>query len=882
MKRLFFQMLNMAFFICSFMVLTNGSIAQNSTPPAFGDGSEANPYEIATIDNLYWLTQNSTEWDKHFIQTADIDATSSSTWDEGKGLFPIGDNTIRFSGKYNGKGHVIANVLINRYESSNIGLFGIVDGGIIDSIGLPNIIVNGDRNVGGIIGYLISGSVKNSHTQGTVHSISTQHYGQVGGFVAYNKGTIENCYASVNTSSNKKGVGGLIGINQGTVKNCYATGDVSGDYLIGGLIGQNHVTLINCYSTGKPTGINTTGGLIGYNPGNPSIVKCYWDTETSEIAISDGGTGLTTAQMKNRLSFNNWYFGETGIWGMNCSDNDGYPFLVWQGFTHDDIAPVLHVASLGEVVANCEVLSIDAPTATDDCLGEIVGVSNVPFPVNHSTEIIWRFDDTNGNVINQTQIVTISDETIPVPNQETLTDIIAACEVAELIIPTATDDNCAGQVNGVHNVQLPITSSTIITWTYTDYNGNSITQEQIVIIEDDLTPVPDEETLADISSECAIFELIPPTATDNCAGILNGVHDAQLPITTSTTITWTYTDNNGNSVSQTQNIQVTSDTTDPVPDEEMLADLSSQCDITELTAPTATDNCAGIINGVHDAQLPITSSTTITWTYTDTNGNSVSQTQNVEITGDTTDPVPVNTILDDITAECELTELSAPIAIDNCAGIISGVHDAQLPITSSTTIAWTYTDNNGNSVSQTQNIEITGDVTSPTLTCASNLTVNATSEGYYTVQGTELDPTDVDDNCGVASVLNDYNDAASLANAQVPEGTHTITWTVTDNADNTNTCSLDLTVNAHGTGVANLQQAGINLYPNPTAQMLTVELGQNKALRLTVTDLTGRVVLTKENPTQTETLDLSPLSNGVYLLVVQTNGKVLSTRVVKK
>ena len=268
-------MLNMAFFICSFMVLTNGSIAQNSTPPAFGDGSEANPYEIATIDNLYWLTQNSTEWDKHFIQTADIDATSSSTWDEGKGFFPIGNNTIRFSGKYNGKGHVIANVLINRYESSNIGLFGIVDGGIIDSIGLPNIIVNGDRNVGGIIGYLISGSVKNSHTQGTVHSISTQHYGQVGGFVAYNKGTIENCYASVNTSSNKKGVGGLIGINQGTVKNCYATGDVSGDYLIGGLIGQNHVTLINCYSTGKPTGINTTGGLIGYNPGNPSIVKCY-------------------------------------------------------------------------------------------------------------------------------------------------------------------------------------------------------------------------------------------------------------------------------------------------------------------------------------------------------------------------------------------------------------------------------------------------------------------------------------------------------------------------------------------------------------------------------------------------------------------------------
>jgi len=128
MKRLFFQMLNMAFFICSFMVLTNGSIAQNSTPPAFGDGSEANPYEIATIDNLYWLTQNSTEWDKHFIQTADIDATSSSTWDEGKGFFPIGNGTTKFTGYYNGNGHVINGIFISRPETNFIGLFGYAMG----------------------------------------------------------------------------------------------------------------------------------------------------------------------------------------------------------------------------------------------------------------------------------------------------------------------------------------------------------------------------------------------------------------------------------------------------------------------------------------------------------------------------------------------------------------------------------------------------------------------------------------------------------------------------------------------------------------------------------------------------------------------------------
>jgi hypothetical protein len=35
--------------------------AQTSTAPATGDGTSSNPYQIATLNNLYWLSQTSSE-----------------------------------------------------------------------------------------------------------------------------------------------------------------------------------------------------------------------------------------------------------------------------------------------------------------------------------------------------------------------------------------------------------------------------------------------------------------------------------------------------------------------------------------------------------------------------------------------------------------------------------------------------------------------------------------------------------------------------------------------------------------------------------------------------------------------------------------------------
>jgi hypothetical protein len=147
----------------------------------------------------------------------------------------------------------------------------------------------------------------------------------------------------------------------------------------------------------------------------------------------------------------------------------------------------------------------------------------------------------------------------------------------------------------------------------------------------DLTaPVADLANLPDVVSECEVTSLTAPTATDNCAGSIAGTHNAVFPISSNTTVTWTYTDGAGNSSTQTQNV-VLNDLTAPVADLANLPDVVSECEVTSLTAPTATDNCDGSIVGTHNATFPITSNNTLTWTFVDAAGNTSTQTQEVII-----------------------------------------------------------------------------------------------------------------------------------------------------------------------------------------------------------------------------------------------------------
>ena len=97
-----------------FVLLAMGTslIAQTTTASPSGDGSSGAPYQIGTLSNLYWITQNPDKWDAYYIQTANIDASSTISWDGGAGLTPIGNSSTKFTGWYDGDGYTISNLFI--------------------------------------------------------------------------------------------------------------------------------------------------------------------------------------------------------------------------------------------------------------------------------------------------------------------------------------------------------------------------------------------------------------------------------------------------------------------------------------------------------------------------------------------------------------------------------------------------------------------------------------------------------------------------------------------------------------------------------------------------------------------------------------------------
>ncbi|MGQ1947066.1 GLUG motif-containing protein, partial [Geofilum sp. OHC36d9] len=261
--------------------------AQTATAPSAGSGTESDPYQIISLENLYWISQNQTSWNSYFEQTANIDASETSTWDDGAGFSPIGNSTTMFTGNYNGHGYSIDGLTINRSSTNYVGLFGYASGASIDSLGLTNVYIQGYYNVGGLVGRnFLSSQVNNSYSTGYVSGSSS--------------------------------VGGLIGLNYSSsrVNNSYSTCSVSGDDLVGGLVGRNSSSSqVNIsYSTGLVLGSYGVGGLVGSNY-SATISDSYYNSETSGQSSGLGSddnsqtvTALTIAQMKQSSRFTGWDF----------------------------------------------------------------------------------------------------------------------------------------------------------------------------------------------------------------------------------------------------------------------------------------------------------------------------------------------------------------------------------------------------------------------------------------------------------------------------------------------------------------------------------------------------------------------------------------------
>ncbi len=200
---------------------------------------------------------------KTIILTEDIDL---SAYQEGEGWTPIGRYNLgngRFQGTFNGNGHKITGLYINRPDSDKQGLFGEGSvSSIIKNVALEDVNVTGQDWTGGLVGSF-NGIVSNCYVTGQVNGCNS-----TGGLAGSSGKGVTNCYADVNVTGNDK-TGGLVGrAQQGAITNSYATGNVSGNECVGGLIGQcsrlsGTVIHENILSSGSVSGSSKVGSLIG-------------------------------------------------------------------------------------------------------------------------------------------------------------------------------------------------------------------------------------------------------------------------------------------------------------------------------------------------------------------------------------------------------------------------------------------------------------------------------------------------------------------------------------------------------------------------------------------------------------------------------------------
>ena len=285
--------------------------------------------------------------------------TINTSWTTGRGWFPIGDfNPVvdissPFRAIFEGNGHTISNLYINRSSSNDLGLFGIVSGSNAElrNIGLLEVKVTGRGRVGGLVGSNEGGTVSGSYATGAVTG-----RGGVGGLVGSNDGDISNSYATGAVTGDDY-VGGLVGYNStGTVSTSYATGSVTGDAYVGGLVGLNYQgTVSNSYVTGSVTGDAYVGGLVGLNyqgtvsdsyvrgsvmgrrervgglvgENNGTITASYYNTETTGQSDTSKGEGKTTAELLTPTGYvgiyQTWNDGPDGV-ASNGDDTDYWDF----------------------------------------------------------------------------------------------------------------------------------------------------------------------------------------------------------------------------------------------------------------------------------------------------------------------------------------------------------------------------------------------------------------------------------------------------------------------------------------------------------------------------------------------------------------------------
>ena len=321
-------------------------------------GATCTGYELTTDLDFDTGTSGDRTDDAYYNDDTDDGLANGAGWE------PIGSSSSNaFTGVFDGGGHTIANLHINRSTIDYVGLFGYIgSGGEVRLLGLPGVNITGKDYVGGLAGYN-SGAISASYATGTVSGD-----GNVGGLAGYNSGAISASYAT-GTVSGGRYVGGLVGQNyEGSIRASYASGTVSGDSYVRGLVGRNDGryghsgTIRASYASGTDTDNRYVG--LSSDRWFGATSWSYYESDrssgmrrtTDDLQEPKGYTGIYTnwnldldnADGDNDLATGGddpWDFGTNAQYPALKADFNGDNTATWQEFGYQTRRPLILTAT---------------------------------------------------------------------------------------------------------------------------------------------------------------------------------------------------------------------------------------------------------------------------------------------------------------------------------------------------------------------------------------------------------------------------------------------------------------------------------------------------------------------------------------------------------
>lgn len=550
--------------------------------------------------------------------------------------------------------------------------------------------------------------------------------------------------------------------------------------------------------------VDTTAPVITLNGANPMSIDCSHGYSEPGASATDNYDGSVPVTISGAVP------STAGTYTVTYAATDSSHNTATATRTvivHGSAGPVITLNGSNPMTLECaKGYTEPGASAKDGCSGAPIPVTisgSVSGKVGAYT-ITYSATDSNGNTATSTRTVIVSDTTAPVITLNGSNPLTIECGSGYIEPGATATDSCDGnnvpvKISGI----VPTKTGTYsVTYTATDNAGNKATVSRTVTVSDTTAPVIKLNGANPMIVECGTGYVEPgATATDACDGV-------GVPVTISGTVSsakgsytvaYTAKDSAGNKSTCTRTVKVV-DTTPPVITLNGAATVTVECGTgyTELGA-LATDTCDGPVPVTTSGSVSGAKGTyTVTYTATDSSGNTANATRKV-IISDSTAPVITLKGSNPMTVECG-TGYAEPgaTATDSCDGNGIAVSiSGSVPAAKGTyTVTYTAKDSSGNTATANRTV-IVSDTKAPniTITGANPMTVEC-GQGY-----TELGATATDSCDGTVTV-------SISGSVPTTKGTYTVTYTAKDSSGNTATATR--TVNVTDTKAPTITLKGSN------------------------------------------------------------------------